>query len=399
MKILFLCNKSPWPPNEGGPIAMNALISGLLKAGHQVKIIAVSSNKFPADPKAMPEEFREKASFESVELDLSVKPIAAFFNLFTKDSYHVQRFDSPALKSKINNVLSEETFDIIQLETIYMAPYLDLIRSRSSAPIVLRAHNIEHLIWWRVAESTKNILKKTYLRHLAKTLKHYEMKIINQFHGIATITERDARFFKDHDCNVPITDITFGVEKSRFEDCTQDILPEEGSFFHIGSMDWIPNQEGIKWFLDEVWDNFYKSHPKARFYLAGRNMPEWLINMQKEGVEVLGEVDNAMDFMRSKSIMLVPLLSGSGIRIKIIEGLACSRAVISTPIGAEGIQYTQGKNMLIASTPEEFIHHMHECYSHPDHCIKLGKEGRLLIEEEHNGERIIDRLIKFYQQL
>ncbi len=399
MKFLFLCNKSPWPSSEGGPIAMNALISGLAEAGHSIHVVAVSSNKFKGNPKAIPENIRHAITFEDVFIDLSIKPLPAFLNLFSQDSYHVQRFISRNMQNRLSEILKTETFDLIQLETIYMAPYLHCIRAHSSAPVVLRAHNIEHLIWKRVADSSRNPVKKFYLNHLARTLENYEMRIVNEFNGIATITSRDANFFRDHDCNVPMTDITFGVNQQWLDRCKGEKAPKELSFFHIGSMDWIPNQEGLKWFLEEVWDDFASKNPGIKFYLAGRNMPEWLLHRKQKGLEVVGEVDDAMDFICSHSAMIVPLLSGSGIRIKIIEALACSRAVITTEIGAEGIQYTHGENILIANTPEEFLSAMQQCVDKKGYTQDLGLNGRKLIEEEHFGERIIDRLIKFYHQL
>ncbi|MBE9480552.1 MAG: glycosyl transferase family 1, partial [Bacteroidetes bacterium] len=144
MKILMLCNKSPYPPKEGGPIAMNMIIEGLIDANHQVKVLAINTNKYFTNINEIPEEYRKKTNIEAVYIDLSIKPLDAFLNLFTNKSYHVQRFISKNFENKLIEILKNESFDIIQLETLFITPYIETIRKYSKAKIVLRAHNIEH---------------------------------------------------------------------------------------------------------------------------------------------------------------------------------------------------------------------------------------------------------------
>ena len=147
LNILFICNKSPWPPHEGGPIAMNNLIEGVVAAGHKVKVLAINTNKYNVDISDIPEDYKKQTNIELVYIDLSLKPIPAFLNLFTGKSYHVERFISDNFREKLKEVLLNQKFDIVQIETLFMSPYIDTIREFSKAPIVLRAHNIEYLIW------------------------------------------------------------------------------------------------------------------------------------------------------------------------------------------------------------------------------------------------------------
>jgi polysaccharide biosynthesis protein PslH len=397
MKILILCNKSPYPPKEGGPIAMNMIIEGLIDAGHQVKVLAVNSNKYHVDPTLIPEEYRAKTGIEFVDLDLRVTPLGAFLNLFSKKSYHVERFYSGKLKQKLIEILSGERFDVVQFEMLYMSPYLALVRKYSDARIVLRTHNVEHLIWERIAAITSNPVKKRYLGYLAGKLKTYEMSVINWFDGVAAITETDMEFFTGQGCTVPVTAIPFGINIRDYP--VEKPTAHDRSLFSIGSMNWIPNQEGIRWFLDHAWNDIHMQYPKLKFYLAGREMPGWLINSNYPNVEVVGEVDDALAFIRSRGIMIVPLFSGSGIRIKIIEGMACGKPVISTTIGAEGIHYTAGENILIADQPCEFFEMVSACLDNDERCARIGQNARKLIEEQYNRDRIIERLTGFYQKI
>lgn len=396
MNVFIICNKSPYPAKEGGPIAMNSIITGLLDAGHTVKVLAINTNKYKVRPDEIPQEFHDRTGIEMAYIDLSIKPLAAFSNLFTNKSYHVQRFISAGFEEKLVNILKENTFDIIQFETLYIAPYIDTIKKHSKAKIVLRAHNIEHLIWERIEKQTKNPLKKFYLKHLARTLKKYELESLAKFDGIATITRKDKSFFEKH-TDTPLIDISFGIDLKRIPPVKTEF--EFPSLFHIGAMNWIPNIEGIKWFLDTAWPIIHKQHPDLKFYLAGREMPDWLTHTNLPNIVVLGEVDDAFHFIGSKGVMIVPLLSGSGIRIKIIEGMASGKAIIATQIGAEGINYTNEENIMIADTPEDFANAVTKCIKSLDFTKSLGNNAHHLIEQDHDNNKIIQRLTTFYHKI
>ncbi len=396
MKILFICNKAPWPPKEGGPIAMNNIIEGMIDRGHRVKVLAANTNKYSVNPDEIPEDYRKKTNIEFAYLDLSIKRVAAFFNLFTRKSYHVQRFVSKAFKKKLITILKNNTFDVVQIEMLYMSPYLETIRKFSKAKVILRAHNIEHLIWKRVAIEEQNITKKLYLRHLANTLENYEKNILDKFDGIVPITKKDALFFSKQ-TSVPVEPVSFGVNFSRIP-FRKESKPEH-ALFHIGSMNWVPNTEGVKWFLKDVWPEVSKQFPGLKLYLAGREMPPWLIKSDIENVEVVGEVPDAYRFMETKTISIAPLFSGSGIRIKIIESMAMGKAVISTSIGAEGINYTNGENILIADTKKDFIKAVKKLYTKKDMAFKMGQKARELVMKEHNIDETSKHLEDFYKTL
>lgn len=396
LNILFICNKSPWPPKEGGPIAMNQLITGLQRAGNHVKVLAADSAKYHVEPSSVPEEYRQKTGIEFVPLDLSVKPVPAFLNLFTRKSYHVQRFISGAFEKRLINILQNGDFDIVQLETLFMAPYIGVIRKYSRAKVVLRAHNIEHLIWKRMAFASRNPLKKFYLRHLYVTLERYEKRVLDQFDGILPITGKDAAFFR-HYSQKPVVTIPFGVDTEQVPG--QASLSVENALFHIGAMNWLPNEEGIRWLLKNVWPKLTTRFPEMKLYLAGRAMPPWLLRLHEKNVVVVGEVEDARDFMASKSISIAPLFSGSGVRIKILESMSLAKAVVATHTGAEGISCADGKDILIADTADAFADAIARLYKNQEEARRIGKNARHLIETKHDNTKIIARLEAFYDEI
>ncbi|MFH0865308.1 MAG: glycosyltransferase family 4 protein [Bacteroidota bacterium] len=397
MNILQICSKSPWPPGEGGPIAMNNITQGLLKAGHNVKIFAISTPKYAVKNHAIPDDYKKQTGFDFVYINTNINAFDAFINLFSKKSYNIERFVSNEANKKINKILSENTFDVIQIEGLFVTPYIPVMRSCSKAKIILRAHNVEHLIWQRLAKSRKNSFKKYYLNLLAKKLRSYELKTMNEVDGIAAITPVDAETFLQLGCKCPIISIPVGVESGKL--FTEKTNREFPGFFHLGSMDWMPNQEGIKWFLENVWNVFHKKFPQYTFLLAGRNMPEWINEDTYKGIRILGEVSNAYEFMQSKTVMIVPLLSGSGMRVKIIEGMASGNTIITSTVGAEGIHCQNGKNILIANSAGEWIDCLIKCIENPDICTTIGNNAVTLVKEEYDNNVITQKLVEFYQSL
>ncbi len=396
MNILLLCNKSPFPPSEGGPMAMNSVVTGLLEAGHTVKVMAFNSEKYHVDIDSIPEDYRKKTRIEFVDIDLKITAKEAFKNLFSDESYHVKRFISEEFKERLIKVLKRERFDIVQLEMIYMTPYIDIIRKYSKATIVLRAHNVEHKIWERMAKKTFFFAKRWYLNHLVRTLKKYEMGVLDKVDGIAAITLTDAAYFRRVTAT-PVIDLPFGVDIDKFSPVFE--VGDTPTFYHIGSMNWMPNEEGIKWFLKNVWDEVSKRIPDAQLYLAGRNMPRWLRRTRKKNVFIVGEVPDAHEFVNQHNIAIVPLFSGSGMRIKIIESMALGKTVITTLVGAEGIQYSEFEDIIIADNEPKMVENICRLYKHPEEAEAIGLNARRLVEELYDNKKIINRLEIFYNEL
>lgn len=398
MKILQLCSKSPYPPIEGGPIAMNNITQGLLDKGHHVKVFTISTKKYPVQLDKIPQEYIVKTNFEFEYIDTTVKVIDALLNLFSKESYNISRFYSEIFENKLIEILKKDTYDIIQFESIYLAPYISTVRKHSKGRCVLRAHNIEHFIWKRLVDGTINPLKKMYLSYLTKKLERYELSILNEFDAIAAITNHDSDFFKNNGAKVPIEAIPLGIQKKQII-FRRPEMREFPGIFHLGSMDWLPNLQGIRWFINDVWPQVLRKHPDATLHLAGRNMPNWLKTSATKNILIDGEVPNAIDYMGSKSIMIVPLLSGSGIRVKIIEGMACGNTIITTPTGAEGIDIKNGENILIAESAEKFAEKISLCIDNRELCNNISENALNLVRSKYNNVVITEKLITFYRIL
>ena len=375
---------------------MYELTRGLIKAGHHVKVICITTPKHDLDTREMPEDLVEKSGIEGVFVDTSLNVVDAFADLVTADNYNISRFFSPDMDIRLIRLLSSERFDFILLESLFMTPYIATIRRYSQAKVVLRSHNLEHVIQERIASGERNILKRPYRRFLARQLKNYEMEVLDRVDGVAAISPSDRDKFIGHGTRTPIASIPFCVDPTEY-----DTTPAKGplTFFHLGSMDWLPNEEGVRWLLRSVWPRLVRKHPNAHLHLAGNRMPRDLMELRSDGLQVKGRVKNALRYMADRHVMVVPLFSAGGMRVKIIEGMAMGKCVISTPIGAEGIEATDGRNILLARNMTEFVEQMGAILREPAIADRVGAAARELIRERYDTRRTIKDLLAFLRSL
>jgi glycosyltransferase involved in cell wall biosynthesis len=314
------------------------------------------------------------------------------------ESYHIRRFRSKAFDDKLKAVLQSDTFDIIQLETLYLAPYVKTIRAYSKARIVMRAHNVEHEIWERITNNTSSRMRKWYLRYLTRKLKEYEIQQFPSYDYLVTLTERDLHQFKSKGYTNGASAAPIGFDMKSFP-ATQSRAGQHLSLCFIGSLDWVPNFEGLSWFLSNCWPTVIKRWPGITLHIAGRNTPASLMALKLPNVTVHGEVGNATDFISRHSIMIVPLFSGSGMRVKIVEGMCMEKVVITTTLGKEGIAGEHKKDFLVANDVKEFIEAIAYCIQHPEQLSIMGQCARETAAIQFDGLKAAQQIMGIYQAL
>ena len=397
MKILQLCHKPPFPPTDGGCKAMHNITEGLLNTGNEVKVVVIETHKHPVNFKNYTKEYLDKTGLEAIFVNTKINLVDAFCNLITRDSYNVERFFSIDFDLRLGKLLEENKYDIIHLESLFMTPYIDTLRRFSKAKIVLRSHNLEYIIWERIAEHAKNPAKKVYVKHLAKQLKRYELNVFKKIDGIAAITSIDKNNYKKLGAKCPIETIPFGLNLEEYT--ATEKSSSNTNLFYLGALDWTPNIEGINWLMENVWPLVIKKDKTAKLLLAGRRISPELAARKDKGLIVIGEVENATEFIENNAIMLVPLLSGGGMRVKIIEGMALKKPIIATKIAAEGIDCQDGKDIIICDKPEDFANAILDLKSNPEKISFIGQNARNLVEDKYNNNLITQKLLGFYNSL
>lgn len=398
MRILQLCKKFPFPLKDGESVAVTYLSQALQKEGCSLTLLSMNTTKHYFDLSTLPADYDHYEAIHVVDIDNRIKLVDAFFNLFSSRSYHVERYISAEFAEKLRTLLLTQHFDVVQLETLYLAPYIETIRAVSAAKIVLRSHNVEYEIWKRMFEQTTAWAKRWYLGLLARRLKAFEVAHLNQYDLLAAITQRDLDFYRHLGCRIPACVVPIGLDTSKYEASETATEGTTLSCCFIGSLDWQPNTEGVRWLLDEVWHKVRARVPSATLHIAGRNTPEWLFDGHWQGVNVHGEVDDALTFIRAHNIMLVPLHAGGGMRVKILEGMSLGKPVVSTTIGIEGIAAVPNEEALVADTSDDFAASVVRLYEDAELLNNISQQARRFACLHYDNRRIARKLIEFYEQ-
>jgi len=397
MKILQVTNKVPYPVKDGGAIACMNLTRGFSLLGHQVTILAMNTVKHNITLVEIPESVKELAEFKLVNVAARISPVSALLNLvFSNKPYNATRFISDTFAQELKKILQENEFDVVQIEGLYVCPYIPVIRANSKAKIIYRAHNIEHEIWSRTAIMAHGF-EKYYLRNMSKRIKKFEIQTLNKYDLLVPITGRDEAILDKLGNKKPSHVSQTGIDSSVLIPNSKNL--KHPTLFHIGSLEWSPNQEGLIWFFENCWDAIRERYPDLQFYVAGRNAPPWfqkLLNLPN--VVFKGEVADAYEFINSKSIMVVPLFSGSGMRIKIIEGMALGKPIVTTPVGTEGISTTSGENIIVVTNVEGFVQSISDLIENREYFDKISKNAIEYIHENFDNLSSAGALIEFYKK-
>lgn len=397
MKVLLLSHRVPFPPHSGYPIVVYNTIKGLLNQGANISLFCLNNSKHYIDIDDIEGPVCKRIIFYHAPIDIEIDLWDAFINIFSSEPYNVSRYFNNEVARVLENVLREQEFDIIQFEGLFVVPYLEVVKTYSKAKLIYRSHNIEHEVWERLALRERFSPQKFYLEFLSRRLKAYEMEQVNRFNQVFAISNPDRNKWLLMGCRTrlevfPVT-LDFGIYKI---DERQTSFP---TLFHLGAMDSRPNKEGLEWFLDEIWPDIEKLSGELRFYIAGKNMPKEFFEYDSDNLIVEGEVLDAVDFINSKAIMIVPLLSSTGMRVKIIEGMAMQKCIIATTMAAEGIDCKNGYDILIADTADEFYRSILTCITRPDRWREIGKNARKTATEKYEVNANAKRMMTIYQEL
>jgi glycosyltransferase involved in cell wall biosynthesis len=370
-------------------------IKGLVDSGHEVSLVALNAKR-NYEHHSTGDELISKINYRVYDIDTTVSVLDVAVNLFSKTSFNINRYYDAEFEKLLIRELRNTAYDIIQFEGLLVSLYLPAVRKHTEAKLVYRAHNIENQVWERLSQQKSDPFKKSYLRMHAKRIKNYELQQLNKFDAIAVFTKQDKNTLVQYGINVPVEILPVGINLEKYiVDYSKTEYP---SLFFLGSLDWLPNREGMEWFLDSFFKELTDGDLVTKLYVAGNDIPERFDDYEALGkIFIQGEVDDALEFVNSKAIMIVPLLSGGGMRVKIVEGMAMQKCIISTSLGAEGINFESGHNILIANNRDEFYKAIRRCITDEDYSKQIGQNARKLIERDHDINVVTQNLVGFYK--
>ena len=394
MRILQLTPRVAWPPTDGGRVVMLQVAQALHRLGADVEVLSLNPRRQRVDPVAA-QKALAPVPFEAIDIDTSAHVTALLRSFRVRAPQLVTRFYSPRFEATLRSVLREREFDVVQVESPFLLPYVRAIRESSRAAVVLRSLNVEHRIWERLAEHQANPLRRLALHAVARSLKRYEVAQLDVCDAVVPITEADARDFRILGGSRPMYVLPGGVDVGAG---TVDRLQERADAAgFLGSLDYRPNQEAALWLAEELRPRL-ASH--VTLHVAGSRAPQWLqARLAVPGVVFHGEVADAQAFMREMRVMLAPILSGGGMRIKILEAMAAGKAVVSTAIGAEGIDIADGQNIVIADDPATFAAAVESLLADVARAQAMGEAARALVATRYSTDALARGLLAFYEEL
>lgn len=378
MRILYLTNKPIFPLLDGGCIAMNQTAKLLSDERFKVQNISIETNKHPFNQEKFPQDFITKFKPQTVFIDTKVKILGLIKSLLSGKSYHLSRFYSKQFDNALMDTLNTNGYDIIICESLYLLPYLKTIRGNFQGKVVLRTHNVEHLIWERVAKNS-SFFKRKLIQYLAKQLKKEEILLLNEVDCVLSISSVDSTTFKS--LGVTTKTITLPVF---IDESTAKVDSESNHFYHMGAMNWRPNRDAVDELIKVIFPKIRESIPTAELHLAGSYFPNSIKTEEEDGIFVHGFVKNKFEFINAHGIQLVNLKSGSGVRIKLLESLSIGVPTVATRIGIEGLDKSCKEAIMISESNDEFVKNAILLYRDKDKRKSLGLNGIAFTEKHHH---------------
>ncbi len=327
-----------------------------------------------------------------------LKRIYQLFSLFSTKPYQYKQYYSAAMQTAITKHLNEGDYDLLLAEFSQMGYYqLD-----TDIPRFVDQHNVEYEIMHRTYETEKNPLRK--LLAYSEWKKFYKQEIENceKFTGCLTTSLRDAEILQQRSPGMECHVIPNGVDSEFFKANTTNT---ENNFdpnmvLFTGTISYYPNTEGILWFYNNIWPLIKEKNPQATFCIAGKAPPPEIqtIADSDESVTATGMVDDMRDYYNKAAVVVVPLRVGGGTRLKILEGMAMSKAIVSTTVGAEGIEHKDGQDILLKDTPEDFSNAVVTVMNDTALRQKLEKGGRNLVEAKYDWRAVTDKLSDVFEK-
>jgi glycosyltransferase involved in cell wall biosynthesis len=387
LKTLYITSKPAYPKVDGGCVASANFLENLLNVTSEIKYLSIATTKHPFNLDSFPIHWIDSLKPEAVLIETAVRPKEAIKYLFNKKSYNIDRFYNREMSDKIVSIIDSQRFDTIILDGLYTTPYLSEIKKAFKGKVLVRTHNVEFKIWEGRAKNESNPIKKKYLRGLAKDLKKYEIETLNKVDGLMTISQEDLNDFNALGISAPKSNITVTADIVE-----QDHDYKRASIFHLGAMNWSPNIEAVDQVI-QLMPELRKSITDLEFHIAGVDSESLYTTNKDQGIVVEGFVQDLKEFVSEMGILVSPIQSGSGIRVKILEMMALGIPVITTDLGAQGLLNFDG--VRIANTKQEILSAVYELVNNENKRQELGLEAKRYVNLHHNPEKVSAQLIEF----
>lgn len=381
MRILWLKTELLHPVDKGGKIRTYHLLKQL-KADHHITYLTLDDGAAPPDAGASANEYCHELI--RIPHTTRAKFSAGFYaelalNLASSLPYAILKYKSDAMKRAIAEATMQDRFDVVICD--FLAPAVNLPRNLKT-PVVLFQHNVEAEIWRRHYEVQQHPAKRLYLYRQWRKMQRFERDACRRVDSVIAVSDADAKMMERDYGVAKVYDIATGVDIDFFKP-SSTVMPRPHSLVFTGSMDWLPNEDAMRFFTGEILPLVKQRIPDVHLTIVGRNpYPSLLELAQRDpALTVTGRVDDVRPYIDDAVAFIVPIRIGGGTRLKIYEAMAMEKPVISTTIGAEGLPVYDGAQLLIADDPQAFADAVMKVLTDSEFATQLGNSAAQLVRQ------------------
>ena len=394
MKILFLSPTVPFPLTDGGRIRVFNLLKQIA-VKNEVTLLALETQTTDADGVA---ELRQLGIQVHLVPNAPTLPRVSFGTLvkafLKRQPITVARYDIPAYRQKFRELIAIQTFDLVHYEMFHIAQF----HTETHLPGVLSQQNVDSAIWRRLCSETANSLYKFAYWTQQLAFQRYERVLSPKFDAVTCTSDIDAAVFQQHCTENAIEIIPNGVDITHYRPDFTTEAPAH--LIYIGSMDWYPNEDAVAFFADEVFPRIQEKVPDVAFSIVGGNPSARVQKLaERDGIIVTGRVPEIKPYFAKATVFVVPLRIGSGTRLKILEALAMGKAIVSTTVGAEGLNLKDGAEIFIADEPTAFADAVTRLLTDVQLRRRIGENGRSRVEQDYDWRSIGEKLHALYTKI
>jgi glycosyltransferase involved in cell wall biosynthesis len=351
MKILWVKAGKLLPVDSGGKIRSFNLLRHLARQ-HRVTLLSYyGGNRDKEYELAIERELPSARTIHTAAPEGTVaQSLDYVLRLPFSAPYAVRKFTDSAVRRKIQEFLGDGGADVAVCD--FLSASLNF-STDSATPVVLFQHNVETMLWRRMAKAEKSPVRKLSYKIEARKMALYEEAALRRFRHVIAVSDadRDEMLRLAPACSITVVPTGVDTEKYKVVESAPGNPPV---VVFTGSMDWEPNIDAMEYFCQEIWPTILAEFPKARFQIVGRTPHPRVRRLASESVEVTGSVPSVTDYLRAATVVVVPLRIGGGTRLKVYEAMAMGKALVSTSIGAEGLDFTEGRDLYIADEAKSF---------------------------------------------
>ena len=394
LKILFLSPTVPFPLTDGGRIRVFNLLKQIATK-NDVTLLALETQPTDAEGVAQLQQLGIQVHLVPNAPTLPPVSFGTLLKAFIRrQPITVARYDLPAYRQKFKELVATGTFNLVHYEMFHTAQF----HTEARLPGVLSQQNVDSAIWRRLCRETVNPFYKFAYWTQQLAFQRYERVLSPKFDAVTCTSDIDATVFERH-CRADVIEIIpNGVDITHYQPDVSSEVPAH--LIYIGSMDWYPNEDAVGFFADEVLPRIQERVPDVRFSIVGGNPSARVQKLaERKGVVVTGRVPEIKPYFAEATVFVVPLRIGSGTRLKILEALAMGKAIVSTSVGAEGLDLKDGEEIFIADEPTAFADAVTRLLTDTSLRRRIGGNGRARVERDYDWRSIGEKLHQLYTKI